>query len=129
MYAIHCYLELYLKVAERDAAAMYVMNDLDGYSGPGNRVPEVLEKMVEGCEGRDWPKLEGREKSEIFRGDFAFTRIYWRRVEGGYVSAVEEKEERTVVEKEQAVDGKDGKSDAVEVKDKLGAVELNDTQT
>lgn len=83
---------------------MYVMNDLDGYSGPGKQVPEALEKMVEGCEARDWPKLEGKEKSEGFRGDFAFTRIYWRRVEGGDVSAVEEKEERPVVEKEQAVE-------------------------
>jgi hypothetical protein len=79
VYAIHCYIELYLAVSEKARPAMVVMNDLEEYVSPGKMIPEGLQKMVEDCEEVEWP--EWGQKGDGFRADFAFTKIWWRKGE------------------------------------------------
>lgn len=71
VYAIHCYVELYQAVSEKALPAMVIMNDLEQYGSSG----KSLEAMVEECEAVTFPQWKG----DVYRADFAFTKIYWRR--------------------------------------------------
>ncbi|KAF4627285.1 hypothetical protein G7Y89_g10870 [Cudoniella acicularis] len=77
VYAIHCYGDVYRKVAEGIKPAILICTDLDNFgkfnlSETTEEATKVFEDIVDGCEKIDFPQL---------RYDFSDTKIYLRQTE------------------------------------------------
>ncbi|EHL00154.1 hypothetical protein M7I_3922 [Glarea lozoyensis 74030] len=74
VYAIHCYADIYEKVARRGGGKVIVCTDVEKFGGPSSSISDstikILEVMVDGYEKMEFPQI---------RSDFSDTKIYWRR--------------------------------------------------